>query len=341
MAVVKANAYGHGIEAIAKYSLEYGADWLGVATPEEGVHLRQEGIDAPILVLGAANGNELALCVEYGLHQTVFSGRQAFELNNIAEKMGKIAFAHIKVNTGMNRIGIRDIDDFERLLSTLESCKSLKADGIFTHFACADEEDDAPTMAQIERFEQMLAIARQRNFDFEFIHACNTAGALRGLCGDYTMVRLGIGIYGYYPSQYMKQTSSARLCPIAKWVTNVSAINYLHKGDAVSYGGDFVADRDMRIATLPVGYADGYSRKLGSRGYVVICGKRAGILGRVCMDQMMVDITDIDGVEVGVEAVLMWGDGPDADEIADICGTISYEVLTSVQQRVERIYTEE
>lgn len=342
MAVVKANAYGHGLADIAKHSLEYGASWLGVATPEEGVFLRNNGINAPILVLGASNGDELRLCVENELHQTIFERNQVVELNNIACKQGKKAYAHIKVNTGMNRIGVSDEHDFELLLNTLKACGSVEADGIFTHFACADEENDQRTFVQISKFEAMIEKARQLGFDFKTIHACNTAGTLRGLCKNYGLVRLGIGIYGYYPSEYMKTASSASLHPIAKLVTNISAVNTVKSGDEISYGGTFKAQTKMRVATLPVGYADGYSRKLSSVGYVVICGKKAQILGRVCMDQLMVDISGIDEAHIGTEAILM-GDGSDvamtADDIAQLCGTVSYEVLTSIAQRVERIYT--
>lgn len=341
MAVVKANAYGHGLADIAKLSLEYGATWLGVATSEEGVFLRKNGISSPVLVLGASNGEELNLCVEYELHQAVFECEQILKLNNIAQNSGKKAYVHIKINTGMNRIGVSNENDFISLLNTLKECENVVADGIFTHFACADEENDQKTFVQIKKFELMLKIAHDNGFDFKTVHACNTAGALRGLCRNYGLVRLGIGIYGYYPSEYMKKTSVSSLLPIAQLVTNISAVNVINSGDEVSYGGTFVADKTMRVATLPVGYADGYSRKLSDKGYVVICGKKAKILGRVCMDQMMVDISDIADADVGTQAVLM-GNGENsamtADDIADISGTVSYEVLTSIAQRVERVY---
>lgn len=341
MAVVKANAYGHGLADIAKLSLEYGAAWLGVATPEEGVFLRKNGIVAPVLVLGASNGEELNLCAEYELHQAVFECEQIFKLNNIARSLSKKAYVHIKINTGMNRIGISDENDFILLLNALKKCDNVVADGIFTHFACADEENDQKTLVQIKKFESMLKIAHDNGFYFKTVHACNTAGALRGLCPDYGMVRLGIGIYGYYPSEYMKKTATSDLLPIARLVTNISAVNVINSGDEVSYGGTFVAEKTMRVATLPVGYADGYSRKLSGNGYVVICGKKAKILGRVCMDQMMVDVSDIEEANVGTQAVLM-GDGETfamtADDIAGVSGTVSYEVLTSIAQRVERVY---
>lgn len=342
MAVVKANAYGHGMADIARLSVKYGAAWLGVATPEEGVFLRKNGIDVPILVLGASNGDELRLCVENELHQAIFENDQVIELNNIACELGKKAYTHIKVNTGMNRIGISNGDDLESLLNALRSCDNVIADGIFTHFACADEENDTKTFVQIEKFESMIALASKNGFEFKTVHACNTAGTMRGLCKNYDLVRLGIGIYGYYPSEYMKKTSRTDLHPIAKLVTNISAVNTVGCGDEISYGGTFRAQKAMRVATLPVGYADGYSRKLSSVGYVVICGKKAQILGRVCMDQLMVDVSDIDEATVGTEAILM-GNGSDiamtADDIAELCDTVSYEVLTSIAQRVERIYT--
>ncbi len=338
MAVVKANAYGHGMAEVARYALEYGATWLGVATPEEGVYLRKKGVAAPMLVFGASNGEELSLCVEYGLHQAVFNEQQIFELNNIGVQMGKTALVHIKVNTGMNRIGVCDEGEFAELLDAIKQCKHIDADGIFTHFACADEENDIKTYKQIERFEKMLAIARSKGVSFKHIHACNTAGALRGLCKEYSMIRLGIGLYGYYPSEYMKKTSSAELLPVGRFVTNISAVNTIHKGDEVSYGGTFTAECDMQVATLPVGYADGFSRKLSDEGYAVICGKKAKILGRVCMDQFMADISHIPEAGVGTDALLMGENAMTADDMAEICDTISYEILTSIARRVERVY---
>lgn len=343
MAVVKANAYGHGMVEIARLSLEYGASWLGVATPEEGALLRNNGITAPILVLGAANDDELGICVRHGLHQTVFDVSQVIELNNIASDLEKTALVHVKVNTGMNRIGISSKERFVELLKALSECQNVCADGIFTHFACADDVNDVRTQIQIEKFEEYLSIAKQFGKNFRHVHACNTAGALRGLCKNYDMVRLGIGLYGYYPSPDMKGQCNCSLLPIARLVTNISAINGISKGDAISYGGVFVAESDMRVATLPVGYADGYNRKLSDVGHVIICGKKAKILGRICMDQMMVDVTDIPEAVVGSQAMLM-GDANgcfDADDIAEICGTISYEVLTSLSRRVERIYVTE
>lgn len=344
MAIVKANAYGHGVLETARYSLKYGADWLGVATPEEGVYLRENDITAPVLVLGAANGDELELCVRYELHQTVFDIKTVRELDAIAQRLGKTAYAHIKINSGMNRIGISDKTEFERLIEEVKSSKALLVDGIFTHFATADEEDDRGTTEQIARFESMLDTAEKNGMSFKCIHACNSAGIMKALCPRYNMVRLGIGLYGYYPSEYVKKISSAKIKPIAEFVTNISAVNVISAGEAVSYGATFRADRKMRIATLPVGYADGYNRLLSNRGKVIINGRLADVVGRVCMDQMMVDITDIPEAHEGTEAVLIGerqGICVDADDIADMCMTVSYEVLTSIAQRVERVFVED
>ena len=190
----------------------------------------------------------------------------------------------------------------------------------------------------------MLALADEAGIKFDFIHVCNTAGIMRGICPQYNMVRLGIGLYGYYPSEYIKQISNVNIKPVAEFVTNISAVNVIEAGEAVSYGATFRADKTMRIATLPVGYADGYNRLLSNRGKVIINGKTADVVGRVCMDQMMVDITDIPDAKEGTEAVLMGerqGICVDADSIADMCMTISYEVLTSVAQRVERVFVED
>ncbi len=341
MAIVKANAYGHGALAIARASLLFGADWLGVATPEEGVYLRRHGITADILVLGAANEDEMELSVQYGIHQTVFSAEHIKALNNIAASLHKTAFAQIKVNTGMNRIGISDEGELLRALEAAKASGNVITDGIFTHFATADEEDTSFAKKQEQRFRDMLGIARNAGMDFEFIHASNTAGALMGFGDEYNTVRLGIGLYGYYPSEYCKRVCGKKLLPIASFVTNISAINNIKKGESVSYGAIFTAERDSVIATLPVGYADGYSRRLGNNSSVIINGTAAPVVGRVCMDQMMVDITDIPNARVGDEVMLMGASDIadiDADGIAEKCGTIPYEVLTSIAQRVERVY---
>ncbi len=343
MAVVKANAYGHGMLEMAHAVLANGADWLGIATPEEGMFLRENGIVSPILVLGAANGEELDLCVKYDLHQTVFNNDQILELNNIAKKYGKIAFVHIKINSGMNRIGISDKEKLNSLLLCLKECNGVVADGIFTHFATADEEDLSRTYAQISLFDDMVRVARQKCDTIKYVHACNTAGIMRGLGNAYNMVRLGVGLYGYYPSGYVKSECSFNIEPVAEFITNISAINDISKDDAVSYGATFVANNNMRIATLPVGYADGYNRLLSNKGYVIINGKIARILGKICMDQMMVDVTDIPDAEIGTKVILMGKDtysgvSITADDLANMCMTIPYEILTSISPRVERIY---
>ncbi len=343
LAIVKANAYGHGALAIAKYALEYGVEWLGVATPEEGAYLRENGIEAPILVLGAANGEELEICVKYSLHQTVFDEARLVELNDIAKKIGKKAYAHIKINSGMNRIGISDENEWCSLLKKIKECDHVDANGVFTHFATADDEDTEFFHNQEKKFIDMLAIARNSGVTFKYIHACNTAAAMRGSADYCNLIRVGIGLYGYYPSSYLKSNYNCSIEPIAKFVTNISAVNTVKKGDAVSYGASFVADKEMRIATLPVGYADGYNRLHSNKGRVIINGKYVNIIGRVCMDQMMVDISQIPDADVGTEVILMGKCGNlvlDADELANACMTISYEVLTSIAQRVERVYIE-
>ncbi len=345
MAIVKANAYGHGALGVALNVIENGeADWLGVATPEEGRYLFDKGVYAPVLVLGPANDDEYEMCVRDGyddLRQTVFEKRQVLELNNIANKYGKKVYVHIKINSGMNRIGISDKEGFIELLDTFRTCTNVIPEGIFTHFATADEPDMTGSEKQMKKFEEMVDIAQKRGFSFKYIHACNTAATMRGFCNKFNMVRLGIGIYGYHPFDDEELRKGWKLEPAAEFITRISAINEIDAGDAVSYGATFVAEKKMRIATLPVGYADGYNRLLSNKGKVIINGKYASIIGKICMDQMMVDITDIPDAVEGSEAVLIGKRGDasiTAEDLARDCQTISYEILTSVAQRVERVY---
>lgn len=343
MAVVKANAYGHGLLQIAKCSAESGAAWLGVALPEEGAELRENGISLPILVLGDVSEEQCETVIKYNLTQAVPSLKTARYLNSIAQYTGRKVGIHLKLDTGMGRIGFHNVDELRTAIKELHSMKGIFINGAFTHFAAADEIDPDYTIIQIKRLENMQQIIQDAGFTLNWIHASNSAGLLMFPKAHYNLVRCGISLYGYYPSAHVEKHAKISLVPILQWETRIVYIKTLEAGSSVSYGRSFIASSTRKVATLPVGYADGYSRLLGNRASVLIRGKRAPVIGRVCMDQIMVDITHIPEAAVGDKAVLLGEQGAEkitADELADLCGTISYEILTSISQRVPRIYQE-
>ncbi|MFO7294737.1 MAG: alanine racemase [Caldicoprobacter sp.] len=340
MAIVKADAYGHGAVGVAHQALVSGASWLGVAIPEEGAELREAGITAPILVLGGIDETQVKTVVEYDLAQCVFSLEVARLLNHEAQRLNKKIAIHLKVDTGMGRIGLVDIKSIREFCSEVKSYSHLILEGIFTHFATADEEDKSFTNQQIKRFLNILDALRSDGINFKWIHAANSAAIIDCPDAHFNLVRAGIAMYGYYPSAAVKR-SAIHLEPILQWETKVVHVKDIDKGDSVSYGRTFIAKGPMRIATLPVGYADGYSRLLSNRGWVLIRGQKAPIVGVVCMDQVMVDVTHIPGVKPGDIAVLIGTQGNEtisAEDIARLCGTISYEVLTGIGRRIPRIY---
>lgn len=344
LAVVKANAYGHGLLQIAECASRSGASWLGVALPEEGVELRKHAISSPILVLGDAVGEQCKSVIDYNLTQTVPSLETAYCLNYHAEQAEKKVRIHLKLDTGMGRIGFQNTNELEAAINHMQNMKGIIIDGAFTHFAAADESNSAYTIEQINCMENMLQVIRKAGIHLNWTHASNSAGAIMFPKANYDMVRCGIGMYGYYPSRYVGTQTSVYLLPILQWETKINHVKNLEMGSSISYGRSYIASTPRRIATLPVGYADGYNRLLGNRASVLIHGKRAPVVGKVCMDQIMVDITDIPEAAVGDQVVLMGEQGMEnitADELADLCGTISYEILTSITERVPRIYLDE
>lgn len=362
MAVIKANAYGHGMDAVAHCAISSGASWLGVALPEEGAALREKGINAPILILGEIDEEQCETVLNYNLTQAIPSLSTAFILNKTAEKAGKMINIHLKLDTGMGRIGFRSLEELKAVLSELKTLKSLNVDGVFTHFAVADGifkhsaeedgifthsakedgEDVSFTLKQIESFDNMIQVIKQFGFRPKYTHASNSAGIINFPNAHYNMVRGGISMYGYYPSNNTNHTKIP-LLPVLQWETKVVHVKFINIGDSISYGRTFIASSQRKVATLPVGYADGYNRLLGNKAYVLIHNMRAPVIGRVCMDQIMIDVTDIPDVSPGDQAILIGEQGTEsisADELADICGTISYEILTSISDRVPRVYIE-
>jgi alanine racemase len=335
MAVVKADAYGHGAVEVSRAALAGGADCLGVAIPEEALPLRKAGIDVPILVLGLIQPQEAGKVIDAGLEQTVCSLGVAKALDRTANAASTRINVHIKVDTGMGRIGVlpNEVNDFLRKLNRY---KNLRLKGIYSHFASADEKETAFTKKQINIFDGVIREIEAMGIHIPQKHFANSAGVLAHSNSFYDLVRPGITIYGLYPSGDTPRTLSLR--PAMTLKSRIAHIKKVPAGTPVSYGRTFRTERDTTVATLPLGYADGYSRGLSNQGYATIKGVRAPLIGRVCMDMCMFDVTDINNVCQGDEAVL-FGTSPTVDEIADRLGTINYEIVCAVGKRVPRIYT--
>lgn len=340
MAVVKANAYGHGAVEVSRATLANGADWLGVARVVEGVELREAGIEAPVLILGYTTPEQYGEVVRNRLTQAVYTREMGFALAEAAAREGSKARVHIKVDTGMGRIGWVDVSRVVQDALELARNPNLVIDGIFTHFAASDTADKRYTLQQFEKFMGIIDMLRQNGLEFPLRHAANSAAIMELPETHLDLVRAGIIVYGLYPSDEVDH-SRIRLSPVMSLKARVAYIKVVPAGFKVSYGCTYETERDTLIATIPLGYADGYSRLLSSKGEVLINGRRAPVVGRVCMDQIMVDAGAIPGVKMGDEAVIIGRQGDvevSADEIAAKLGTINYEVTCMVNHRVPRIY---
>lgn len=344
MAVVKADAYGHGIVPVSKAALEAGAGWLAVAMPEEAIPLQKENIQAPVLVLGRSNSAQKKLAVSMALRQCVSDAGEILEMAQIAGEQKTRAFVHVKVDSGMGRIGVRGTDEFRCMLAALRSSPNVVFDGIFTHFSCSDDEDKTFTHQQNAVFLKFADEARHAGFS-PLVHASGSAAAIDLPQMQYDAVRIGIALYGYYPSAHVGRDRVA-LKPAMQVQTEICHIKQIGRGDAVGYGRTWKAQNATTVATLPIGYGDGYNRLLSNRGKVLVLAQgrayAAPVIGRVCMDQIMADVTGIPA-HMGDTVVVMGAAGEqsfDADEIARLCDTISYEVLLSYTARVPRVYTE-
>lgn len=335
MAVIKANAYGHGMIECARALAQTGVEHFAVAIPEEGIELRLGGVGGEILVLGAATPRAAQEAIRYGLTQTVFAPEMVALLNEEAGRQGREALVHVKADTGMNRIGLRTLQEAQALADALKAAPHVKATGVYTHFADADhpassEGLNAFSRRQLERFEEL-----RRCFDVP-AHAANSAVSLIAPEASFGMVRQGISLYGYPPV-----ATSLPFRPALSWSTEVVHVKRVSRGETIGYGCAYTAPRDLSIATVAVGYGDGYHRACSGRGRMLIRGQYAPIVGRVCMDQTMVDVTDIPDCQVGDEAVLIGRQGDQAitaEDVARWAQTISYEVLLAITPRVLREY---
>ena len=338
MAVVKANAYGHGAVPVARAALAAGSEWLAVATVAEGVELRDAGLTAPILVLAPvteADGIDLALANHLSL--TVCSQRGAEVVGHRATT-GPAAPVHVKVDTGMGRLGV-EYSHAAEFITRIGEHPRLRLEGVFSHFASADETDLRFARVQLQRFRQVLAAIAERGIETPLRHMANTAATLVLPESHLDLVRVGIGIYGLYPSPEVPRSVDLR--PALRWETAISHLKTVSRDTPLSYGCTFQTTRESRIATLPVGYADGYPRLLSNRGSVVVRGRPAPVVGRVCMDMILVDVTDVPGVACGDPVLLIGREGEtetSADDIARLCDTINYEVTCAIGGRVERVH---
>lgn len=338
LAMVKANGYGHGAVQVSRAALEGGADFLGVAIPEEGVELRDAGIEAPVIVMALSPLAQADCIVKNDLSQAICTEEMALAIDRAARKVEKKAKVHLKVDTGMGRIGIPPKEAFS-LIQRISGLSHLEIEGIYTHFSEAESMDPSFTMKQVEAFMVLCGRLRQEGIDIPLRHMANSAALIGFPEILLDMVRPGLIIYGLYPSPELK--SSIALRPVMAFKTEIAYVKSIPEGTSISYGRTFISDRPMRVATMCAGYADGYSRHLSNKGEVLVRGKRARILGKVCMDMIVIDVSDIPDADVGDEVVLFGtqqGEQIEVDEIADRIGTINYEVVCGIGQRVPRIY---
>ncbi|MDP4133843.1 MAG: alanine racemase [Bacillota bacterium] len=338
MAVIKSDAYGHGAVPCAKALLGI-VDSFAVATTEEAIELRESGLSIPILILGGIPDEEIDLCLQNDISMTVYSMKMADAVSIEAERLEKTGKIHVAIDTGMSRIGFSPTDESIDIIKKISKLNNLFLEGIFTHYAKADYADKSFVKIQDERFRYVCEKLSLDGINIKYIHIANSAVIMDfGDCYG-NMVRAGIITYGLLPSDEVKK-ESLDIIPALTWKSRVAFVKEIEQGVGVSYGLTFVAPKKMKLATVSIGYGDGYSRLLSNKGRVLINGKSAKIVGRVCMDQIMVDVTGMD-VKVDDVVTLIGRDRNEyisADEIADIIGTINYEVVCDIGKRVPRIY---
>ena len=334
---VKSDAYGHGIVAIAKRLEALGIDYLGVASIDEGIALREASITKPILILSTVLSVDVQTLFDYRLVPTVCTKELAFKLNSRAKQKKMVMPIHIKVDTGMHRVGVAHADAFN-FIKEIASLKHVKIEGVFTHFPCADNKPSF-TRKQIALFEELVKRLKTEGIDIALTHTSNSMGVIGYPEGNFAMVRPGLMLYGLYP----KDNLEIRLKPLLGLKTKIIFIKTVPKGKGISYGHTYVTSRKMTVATLPIGYGDGYPRSLSNKAYCLINGKKAKIIGRVCMDQLMVDVTKIKKVRVGQEVVLIGKQKKESisvEQLAKLAGTIPYEIVCNLGGRIKRVYRE-
>ena len=341
MVIVKADGYGHGAVPIAK-ALNNRVNAYGVAIIEEAIELREAGIKKPILILGHTPIEAYNYLINYDITQTIFQYEAAKALSLEAAKENKIAKIHIKIDTGMNRLGFPDKMESIMEIKKIKELKNIEIEGIFTHYAKADEIDKSSTEKQLKRFLDFVKKLEEEGVMIPVKHASNSAGIIEVRESDLNMVRCGIASYGIYPSKDVDH-NHIRLRPAMTLESHIIFIKEVGAGEGVSYGSTFITNRRTRIATIPVGYADGYSRNLSNRGKVIINGQYAPIIGRICMDQFMVDVTDIKDAKERDKVILLGGEGEafiSVEELAHWSHSFPYELVCTIGKRIPRFYPE-
>nr|WP_294667625.1 alanine racemase [uncultured Blautia sp.] len=341
VAVIKADAYGHGAVPIARMLESFDYVWgFATATAQEALQLRRAGITRPVLILGLVFEEYYTELAENEVRMAVCDYETAWKFNKASEKAGKKGLIHLAVDTGMTRIGFKDNEKSLEDIHKIESLPNVEIEGLFTHFARADEYDRTPAMVQLKRYLDFAQLLEKEGIHIPLHHCSNSAGIIRVPEANLNLVRAGIIIYGIYPSEEVEK-DIVKLQPVMSLKSHVSYVKDVEPGTQVSYGGTYTTERITRIATIPVGYADGYPRMLSNKGWVLIHGKKAPICGRVCMDQFMVDVTELPQVKAGDEVTLLGEDGDEfisADMLGDLSGRFSYELVCDINKRVPRIY---
>ncbi|MGN0157873.1 MAG: alanine racemase [Brotaphodocola sp.] len=337
--VVKTDAYGHGAVPIAKTIDPY-VQGYAVATMDEAMILRRHGIKKSILILGVTHPSRYEEAVREEIRLAIFTMEQAKPLSELAVSMGKTAKIHLALDTGMSRIGMQPDEESADMVREMAALPGIEVEGMFTHFAKADEKDKTSANGQLQKYLSFVEMLKERGIDIPIKHCSNSAGIIDMPQANLDVVRAGISIYGMYPSDDVEKCS-VPLRPVMGLKSFITYIKTLRPGQEVSYGGHFTATKEMRVATIPVGYGDGYPRSLSCKGHVIICGKKAPILGRVCMDQFMVDVTEIPEAEVDTEVTLIGTDGKETilvEDLANTGGGFHYEIVCDIGKRVPRVY---
>ena len=344
MAVVKANAYGHGAVECARRLAKEGADWFGVALPEEGIELRESGVSQPVLCLGGYWPGQAALCVQQRLTPVVYCVDMIETLNRAAANAAVVVDVHVKVDTGMGRLGVR-FDQLSEFVAALEPFRNVRIDGLMSHLAAADDAACQPlTRDQIQRFDDAVGLFRDHGYRPTHLHLANSAGIFGHRESWGNMVRPGGVLYGLWRDVLPLSISSAELLPVMSLHSRISLLKWVPPGETIGYGCTFEASRKSLIATLPVGYHDGYMRGLSNRAHVIVRRMYAPVVGRVSMDLTLVDVTNVPGVEIDDQVTLLGSisQNPElkitAEDLARISGTLSYEVTCGVSERVPRVY---
>ena len=341
MAVVKADGYGNGYLQMANTFLENGADMLAVALLQEGIQLRKSGICAPVLILGTCLTDMLEDLIEYDITPNVYSYETALEISKIAKSKGKTVKIHIKLDTGMSRIGyLVNEETYGEVINEIlkiSELPNIEIEGVFSHFATSDEADGSYTELQFERFMKVCNGLKDRGLTIPLRHICNSAGIMMYPQMHLDMVRPGIILYGMYPSDEVDK-DRLPLMPVMTLKSVITNIKTAESGRGVSYGKEFITDAPTKIATVPAGYADGYLRGIATGGAILVNGEKAPIIGRICMDQCMIDVTNVHNISIGDEVILFGRDGITIDDIARQLHSINYEVSCIVSRRVPRVY---